>query len=104
MPFVEEGGIGDIEVTHERLKVCPGCLHNEMEVITHEDEGDKRDLIDLDGPGKEVEKTLPVCSAQKDVLSPVAPAGDMVAGVLILNAKGTGHGSEYTGGKKANQE
>ena len=68
-----------------------------MKVIVHEDKGDKRDLIDLDGPGEEIEKTLPVCITQKDVLSSVAPARDMVARVLIVNAKGTGHESEYAG-------
>jgi hypothetical protein len=49
MGAVEMGGIGDVEVPHEFLKIGAGGLNQKMEVIGHQDIGQHLYLIDLGG-------------------------------------------------------
>ena len=83
--FVEVDGIGDAEVAHEFLKVCARGFDDEMKMVGHKDEGEQMDLIDFKGAGKKVEKLLSVVVSEKNMLPSVAPAGDVVAGVFILD-------------------
>jgi hypothetical protein len=62
-----------------------------MKMGAHEKEGEKLHLIDLKGPGCELQEFPPVRIADKDILPGVAPAGDVVAGVLVLDAQGLRH-------------
>ena len=84
--LVEVACIGDIEVTHQFLEVCMGCFHDEVKMVVHEDKGDESDLVDLDGPGKEVEEFSSVGISCEDSLPPVTSTGHVVIGVLILDA------------------
>ena len=84
--LVEIGGVGDVEVAHEFLQICLRRRDDKMEMVAHEDKGDEADLIDLKRPGKELKEFPSVGITPKDVLPSVPSAGDVVAGVLVLNA------------------
>ena len=73
-------------MTHEILEVGLGSSDDHMEMVGHEDKGKKTDLIDLKGTIEDVEESISVPIGKEDVLSGVATAGHMIAGVLKLDA------------------
>jgi hypothetical protein len=61
-------------------------FHYEMKMVGHEDEGDQTNSVGLNRTGKEFQKFRSIELGQEDLLSSVAPAGHVVAGVFILDA------------------
>jgi len=83
--------VGDIEVTHEFGEVAQGCFHQEMEVVGHEDITVELNGINSEGMGEVFEKPPSVEIVSKNSLLFVPPAGDVIHGTGILNAKGPRH-------------
>ena len=47
MSLIEIACVGYIEMTHKVLKICLRSLDDDMEMVRHEDKGEKMNLIDL---------------------------------------------------------
>ena len=94
MGAIEVGGVGDIEAAHEFLKIAQRGLDQEVEVIGHQDISQNLHLVDLGGPGQELQEGSPVGVWEIDLLASIASAGDMVVGVFVLNAEGMGQGGK----------
>jgi len=102
-PFVgaiEVRGIRDVEVAHEFLEIGPRGLDQQMKMIGHQDVGQHLHLVDLGGADQELQKDRMVQILGVDLLTGIAPAGNMVIGVLELDAEGTGHGGEGSRGRE----
>lgn len=91
MPFVEISGIGNVEVTHELLKVGLGCPCDNMKVVCHEHEGMKPDIVYFYGTCKKFKEFVSIVVGKEDILFTITPAGHMVTGIGVLNAKGPTH-------------
>jgi len=97
MPLIEVGCIRDIEMTHELLKVGLKRLYYHMEMVGHKHKGKKPDLVNIKRTGEEFQELLPVVVGKEDILSSIAPTGNMIARIGILNPKRAGHGEMVSG-------
>ena len=71
-----------------------GRLHQQMEVIAHQDVGEDLGLVDLGGASQQIEEGVAVGIGGEDILAGIASTGDMIIGILELDPKGPGHDSD----------
>jgi len=86
MRAIEVRGIGDVEVAHELLDVAPGRADEQMEMIAHKDKAQNVHLIDIGGPRQALQEGPCVVIRLDDLLTCIAPAGDMIKGIRELDA------------------
>ena len=78
-------------MTHELLEIPQGRLHQQVEVIVHQDVGQNLGPVDIRRSVQEIEKGRAVGIGGKDRLAGIAATGDVVVSILELNPKGPGH-------------
>src|SRR3972149_5394739 len=91
VPAVVSPCIGNIKMPHKLRQIRLGCLYKEMKVIPHQHVGVKSYPVDIQGGLKLLQAQGSVLVVPIDVSSLVAPAGDVVEGVRVVDPKGPGH-------------
>lgn len=78
MPSVEEAGIASIEILHPRGEIRLRGLHEEMIVISHQDERVQSPSVRFDRPPQPVKPSLTVRVVLHDVLMRIPARSNMV--------------------------
>lgn len=91
---INVGGVGTIEIVHERAEVGEGRFDDDVVMIPHEHVAMKEDLELLACIPKILCELHIVCLAQVDLLAIISPGGNVVEGTGILDAECSGHGYE----------
>ena len=93
------GGVGDVEVAHELLEIGERGLDEQMKVVLHQDVGRNRYLINIGGFLQQSQKGRAVLIVREYLLPCIAPAHDMVVGILKLNAERPRHDIDCRGSR-----
>ena len=100
MPLVEVGRIGDIEVAHQIFEVRARRSDDKMKMVGHQDEGEQADLISISRERARSSRNFFLIEiSEEDLLSSVAPARHVIAGVFILDAQGASHSRMIAGAR-----
>ena len=78
-------------MAHELLEIGTGCPDEQMEMVPHEDKAEYRNLVNLTGPFKELQKGDAILIGSNDLLAGVASARHMLVSLGELDAQGTSH-------------
>jgi len=82
-------------MTHEFAKVSERGLHQEMEVVVHEDIGVELDGIDVQGQGDHVKEFFSILIIHKNVSPLISPARYVIYRARKLDSQWSGHGFFY---------
>lgn len=90
------GGVGYVEVAHELLEIGEGGCDEQVKVVLHQYIGQNRDLIHIGGPLQQSQKGRAVLIVREYLLPGIAPAHNMVVGILKLDAERPCHDCDCT--------
>lgn len=92
---VEVASVSDIKMAHEFAEVAERCLHQQVEMIVHENICVEFDAIDVQGLEEDAKELCSVLIIQEDVSTFVPSAGYVIDRSGILDTQWSGHDLLY---------
>jgi len=87
MDPIKIGSVRNIEMPHKFLKVGQRSLDQQVKMIGHQHISENLNLVNFPRSPQKIQKSLPVGIIAKDLLPGIPPAGNMIVGILKLDAQ-----------------